>query len=47
MSKEQWTMQEWMEPCRSMIGNTDGNPIEELMNNHETNMQRSSGCVCC
>ncbi len=33
---DEWTMPEWMEPYRGMIRNTGGNPIEELVNDHET-----------
>lgn len=32
-----WTMPAWMEPYRSHINNTGGNPIEELMNDTKTN----------
>jgi len=35
--RETWVMPEWMEPFRKFIGNTGGNPIEELMNDHESN----------
>jgi hypothetical protein len=35
--REKWLMPEWMEPFRRFIGNTGGNPIEELMNDHKTN----------
>lgn len=33
-----WTMPEWMEPYRDLIGNTGGNPIEELMNDDTTHV---------
>jgi len=32
-----WKMPKWMEPYRCLIGNTGGNTIEDLMNDHETN----------
>jgi hypothetical protein len=34
-----WTMPEWMEPYRELIGNTGGNPIEELYNDRTTAQQ--------
>ena len=34
----EWTMPEWMEPYRNVITNTGGNPIEDLMNDHDSNM---------
>jgi len=37
MSRENWTMPAWMEPFRDLIGNTGGDPIEELMNDKTTN----------
>lgn len=36
-TRKDWTMPEWMEKYRDLIGNTGGNPIEELMNDHDTN----------
>lgn len=33
---ELWTMPAWMEPYRELIGNTSGNPVEELMNDFGT-----------
>lgn len=36
MSGEPWVMPEWMEPYREMIGDTGGNPVEELVNDHDT-----------
>lgn len=30
--KKTWTMPDWMEPYRDLIGNTGGNEIERLMN---------------
>ena len=33
-----WVMPEWMEPYRDLINNTGGNPVEELMNDHSTNV---------
>lgn len=33
-----WVMPSWMEPLRDFIVNTGGNPIEELMNDHDTTM---------
>lgn len=38
MSKSQWVMPEQLEPFRELVNNTGGNPIEELMNDHTTNM---------
>ena len=35
--RELWTMPTWMEPYRKLIGDTGGNPIEGLMNDHEAN----------
>jgi hypothetical protein len=35
--REPWVMPGWMEPYRELIGNTGGNPIEELMNDRTTN----------
>ena len=44
-----WEMPEWMEPYRELIGDTGGNPIEELMNDHETvaqvNLYRAAICI--
>lgn len=38
MADEQpWSMPDWMEPYREFIGNTGGNPIEELVNDKTTN----------
>lgn len=34
--KNEWTMPKWMEKYMEFIGNTGGNPVEELMNDHET-----------
>ena len=46
---EKWVMLDWMEQYRGLIGNTGGNPIEELMNDHttnvDTNVVRSMLCV--
>lgn len=36
-----WKMPKWMEPYRSSIINTGGNPIEELMNDTTSNMQNN------
>ena len=33
-----WVMPTWMEPYRHLIRDTGGNPIEELMNDHESNV---------
>lgn len=41
MTSKQWTMPLWMEPYRSLIGNTGGNPIEELMNDTHTNARNN------
>ena len=30
----EWKMPDWMEKYREFIGNTGGNSVEELMNNH-------------
>jgi hypothetical protein len=35
--RKPWVMPEWMEPYRDLFQNTGGNPIEELMNDTETN----------
>jgi hypothetical protein len=35
--KKKWTMPAWMRPYRSMIVNTGGNDIEELVNDDGTN----------
>lgn len=44
-----WTMPPWMESYRGLIGNTGGNSIEELMNDHHTvvqvNAPRAMICV--
>jgi hypothetical protein len=34
-----WVMPPWMEPYRDLIGNTGGNPIEELYNDRTTAQQ--------
>jgi len=34
--RKHWKMPKWMEPYRDLIENTGGNPIEELMNDHDT-----------
>jgi hypothetical protein len=34
-----WVMPAWMEKYRAIIVNTGGNPIEELMNDHDTIVQ--------
>lgn len=45
----EWAMPQWMEPFRPFITNTGGNPIEELMNDHDTttdtNVVRALICV--
>lgn len=47
--REPWTMPVWMEPYRELIGDTGGNPVEELMNDRtttaQTNMIRAALCV--
>lgn len=35
--RTEWTMPEWMEPCRDMFRNTGGNSVESLLNDTETN----------
>jgi hypothetical protein len=35
-NRDPWTMPAWMEPARPHIVNTGGNPVEELMNDHDT-----------
>ena len=35
--KEKWVMPDWMKPYEKYIGNTGGNPIEELVNDDGTN----------
>ncbi len=37
MADKPWVMPAWMEPYRDLIGNTGGNPIEELLNDTKTN----------
>lgn len=37
MKKRKWKMPKWMEPFRDMIGDTGGNPIEDLVNDYHTN----------
>ena len=48
--KQVWVMPSWMKPYREMISNTGGNPIEELMNDHasnvRTNVVRAALCLC-
>lgn len=39
---EVWVMPAWMEPYRDQFQNTGGNPIEELMNDHDVNMFSNS-----
>lgn len=39
---EVWVMPTWMEPYRDLFQNTGGNPIEELMNDHDVNMFSNS-----
>ena len=45
--KEQpkWVMPEWMEKYRDLIGNTGGNSVEQLMNNHSANLFNNSPLV--
>lgn len=52
MGKEkvkQLTMPEWMEKYRKLIGDTGGNSIEDLMNDHHTtiavNAPRAMLCI--
>lgn len=33
-----WIMPEWMEPYRSLIGNTGGDSVEGLMNDHSNHL---------
>lgn len=42
MDNKNWTMPKWMEKYRGLIFNTGGNPIEDLMNDHETNIFNNS-----
>lgn len=39
--REPWVMPNWMEEYRIDICNTGGNPIEELMNDKESNMHNN------
>lgn len=41
LNVNQWKMPAWMEPYRSCINNTGGNSVEELMNDHTSNMQNN------
>lgn len=46
---KQWLMPKWMEPYRSFVLNTGGNPIEELMNDRvdaRVNLPRAVLCAC-
>lgn len=47
--KKPWTMPAWMEPYRDLIGNTGGNPVEELVNDStasvRNNVIRAALCV--
>lgn len=44
--RELWVMPEWMEKYRKDIGNTGGNPIEELMNdNHTTAFENATRAI--
>ena len=50
MNWKTWTMPEWMEPYRKFIGETGGNLIEELMNDHHTTAQVNiirAGLIVC
>jgi hypothetical protein len=44
-----WVMPDWMEPFRELIHSTGGNPVEELMNDHDANafnnVPRAMVCV--
>ena len=46
---KKWAMPKWMEKYRKMIVNTGGNPIKELMNDHETVVQINTprAIICC
>lgn len=48
--KEKWEMPAWMELYRRLIGETGGNSIEDLMNDHATtsfnNIIRAGLIVC-
>jgi hypothetical protein len=48
-ARPEWAMPEYLEKYRDLIGNTGGNPIEDLMNDHEsdirTNAIRALLCV--
>lgn len=35
---KEWTMPEWMEKYRGFFNNTGGNSVEELMNDHSSDM---------
>jgi hypothetical protein len=47
--KPKWIMPKWMKKYRELIGDTGGNDIEELMNDHHTtvdiNAPRALICV--
>ena len=50
MSRDKWTMPEWMESYRQFIGETGGNKVEELMNDHHTTAQTNiirAGLIVC
>jgi hypothetical protein len=38
---KEWVMPEWMEKYRPFICNTGGNPVEELVNDHDSNVQNN------
>lgn len=46
---EKWKMPVWMEKYRDLIGDTGGNPVEELYNDHTTtadvNLIRAALCI--
>ncbi len=39
---KKWVMPEWMERYRYEIGNTGGNSVEDLMNDHGSNLFNNS-----
>lgn len=47
--KEKWVMPEWMEKYRDLINNTGGNSIEDLQNDHTTNLfvNAPRALICC
>jgi hypothetical protein len=50
MKTKKWVMPKWMEKYRSLINNTGGNSVEELMNSDDTKASYNvilSALICC